>query len=185
MLTDAEMLDYGKPPPGWSPIHACGYEDGTFYRCMRGGTGYRGETIEEVKAAAWAHYKTEHDPPGMRVIGTGDADQTFAGVRHFFLSHTGQAENSAARAEARVVAWAWHDRRLALAGRVLAEVSIASERLYGGLNVGLPSSRAPLEIWPRCLTWTDEQVAEVEAWMQDRGQTMPTVLHDAEGENPC
>jgi len=35
--------------------------------------------------------------------------------------------------------------------------------------------KPPLEVWPRCLTWTDEQVAEVERWLVDGGE-MPAVL---------
>lgn len=30
--------------------------------------------------------------------------------------------------------------------------------------------------WPRCLTWSDEQVAEVERWLQDSTAEMPEVL---------
>lgn len=55
-------------------------------------------------------------------------------------------------------------------------LSLVSERLYGGLNVGLPSSRKPLDIRPRCLTWSDEQVAEVERWLADSAAEMPAVL---------
>jgi hypothetical protein len=50
-------------------------------------------------------------------------------------------------------AWAWYDRRLAL---------IDDD----------PASRH----WPRCLTWSDEQVAEVERWLADSTAEMPEAL---------
>jgi hypothetical protein len=34
----------------------------------------------------------------------------------------------------------------------------------------------PLDVWPRILTWTDEQVAEVETWLADSTAETPEVL---------
>ena len=79
--------------------------------------------------SAWTHYKTYSDPPGVRVIGTGDRDQAFDGLRHFFLSQTGQAENAAARTEARAAAW----RRYELALRDLARIGYQIFPLSGYL----------------------------------------------------
>lgn len=174
--TAIERLDYSKPPPGYEAeqdagdpeVGAWGGAWGTYLR--RGG-----ETIwesawlkerDDSLAAAWTHYKHEHDPPGMRVVGTGDRDQSFDGVRHFFLSHTGQAENAAARAEASAAAWAWHDRRHALAAKLDSDYRLeAPDDCESGASA-----------WPRCLTWTDEQVAEVERWLRDSTAEMPEVL---------
>lgn len=147
-----DWLDYSKPPPGWSPVVAMGFEDGTFYRSAPDSGphgGYRGETKLEVIAAAWAHFKVQHDPPGMRVIGTGDADQTFDGAKLFYLSHTNSEDNARARLAARVVAWARHDRRRAI-------VLDINEQTGGGLDVAAMLSRL--------LLWTDAECEEVERY---------------------
>lgn len=60
---------------------------------------------------------------------------------------------------ARAAAWTWHDRRHALADKLDAD----------NWQIGEDS------VWPRCLTWSDEQVAAVERWLADGGE-MPEVL---------
>lgn len=51
-------------------------------------------------------------------------------------------------AEARAAAWAWYERRLALACRHDVE---------SGALLDDP--------WPICLSWTDERMAAVEEWL--------------------
>jgi len=68
------------------------------------------------------------------------------------------------QAEARAAAWAWHDRRHALA-----------ERLRSGLGDRLGRCDG-LDFWPVILTWSDAQVAEVERWLVDSTAEMPEVL---------
>lgn len=38
------------------------------------------------------------------------------------------------------------------------------------------------ELWPRCLTWSDEQVAEVERWLADSTAEMPEVLRSVNSD---
>lgn len=86
-------LDYSKPPPGYR-VGRKGFslyaQDGEHVRIV---TRIASSTAEAL-AAAWAHYKAHNDPPGVRVIGTGERDQAFDGARRFYLSHAGQAENA-------------------------------------------------------------------------------------------
>lgn len=97
--TDVEMLDYSKPPTGYRVGHK-GFslysQDGDYVRIV---TRIASSTAEAL-AAAWARYKAERDPPGMTV-------QSFR-ARALGLPDP----------EARVAAWAWHDRRHALAARI-------------------------------------------------------------------
>ncbi len=39
-----------------------------------------------------------------------------------------------------------------------------------------PIERVSLDAWPRCLTWSNDQVAEVERWLLDSTAEMPKVL---------
>jgi len=121
---------------------------------------------EDALAAAWAHYKERHDPPGMAV-------HHISWWVDGYLEETGGDGES--HAAARVAAWAWHDRRLALAERV-------EDARFEELGVSASASdeaarplRAPS--WPRCLTWSDAQVAEVERWLVDATAELPEVLH--------
>ncbi len=97
-------------------------------------------------AATWDACKRLFDPLGVIRCGPLGLYVTFGPGLPRFLS--------------RSAAWAWHDRRHALA------VAVEQGEEYG---------HAPL--WPRCLTWTDEQVAEVERWLADSTAEMPEVLH--------
>lgn len=154
-------LDYSKPPPGMWVDEAVWNGEGQ--EPDRGPFSF-GESFEDgwlwfddfetALAAAWAHLRRHNDPPGMRVVGTGDRDQAFDGVRQFYLSSLDERENAARRASARNAAWTWHDRRLA----------------------ALSSAPHAARWWPLALTWSDEQVAEVERWLVDSTAEMPEVL---------
>ena len=68
--------------------------------------------------------------------------------------------------EARVAAWGWYERRLDL------------ESSDGALledHDGAPVPAAP--VWPRCLSWSDGQVAEVERWLAEGGDP-PALLRE-------
>lgn len=110
---------------------------------------------EAALAAVWAHYEREHDPPGMQVhawgYGRREAEQPWW-----------RARASANLAESRAAAWAWYWRRVALAD-ALAMITMSS-------SAGV---RTPF--WPRCLAWSDEQVAEVDHWIAEGGGA-PEVL---------
>ena len=163
-MPDIKRLDYSNPPPG--------------YLGGRSDAAYLGATPEESLAAAWAHYKERHDPPGMRVLRAtilqGFILQDVWGL--YLLDSVEHVIWCDSQVDARAAAWTGYDCRLALAARVLREVVTARERLYDGLNVGLPSTRTPLDVWPRCLTWSDAQVSEVERWLDGSTATTPEVL---------
>lgn len=100
----------------------------------------------------------------MRVIGTGDADQTFDGAKLFYLSHTNSEDNARARLAARVVAWARHDRRRAI-------ILDINDQTGGGLDVAAVLSKL--------LLWTDAECEEVERYAAlpfPRGVDMPQPL---------
>lgn len=173
-INDIERLDYSKPPPGytvdglwWShPVpprprhpHHIGPDDTRNVAKVAAADGL---------AAAWAHYKNRNDPPGLCITVdpfTGDDEYWFAadpapGVFAATMPG-GPAENEA---EARAAAWAWYDRRLALAERLRCALGDRLGRCDG------------LDFWPVILTWSDEQVAEVERWLVDSTAEMPEVL---------
>lgn len=149
-----ERLDDSKPPPGYSVDEQ---NDGWWWWV---GDPEDGNTVPlgielEALADAWAHYKARHDPPGMviaHIWGGGFAWGPRVDSNEVaFDEHGATADDDAARA----AAWAWYDRRLALAGRL------------GDLD-GVTN-------WPAALNWSDEQVAEVERWLVDLGD-LPEVL---------
>ena len=144
MTKETAWLDYTNPPNGYEINEQWWRAAATQQHRWWGTLGHTG--LE----SAWSHYKSYNDPPEMRVIGTGDLDQTFDGVRHFFLSRTGSAENAVARGEARAAAWAWYDRRRAIV------LDIDEQTCSGGKHLAAWMSAA--------LAWTDAECAEVEAY---------------------
>lgn len=96
--------------------------------------------------AAWDHYKAHNDPPHLH---PNDSSERMAAA---FLCPV---------AEWRAAAWAWHDHRHRMIDRGLA---------FRGVGW------ASLNPWPRCLTWTDKQVDDVEHWLWDSTAEMPAVL---------
>jgi hypothetical protein len=110
------------------------------------GTSNPGPQIDVILAAAWAHYKLRHDPPGL---------PSFSSAR--------VVEWYGSSAEARAAAWSWYERRLALLARL--EVAEAVMRTF-----------IVDDLWPVILTWSDDQVAEVERWLVDPTAEMPEVL---------
>lgn len=171
--TDVARLDYSKPPPGyevdqdlsnlkpkaplgkWAWLTGLGVEQGResawFYED-------RGMAID----ASWVDYKAHNDPPGMWVKYPDERGP---------LSSWGVegTEWPLGVGKARAAAWAWHDRRHALAAKmeIRADVAIAMARA-DGISWG--------DFWPHCLTWTNDQVAEVERWLLDSTAEMPEVL---------
>lgn len=135
--TTVERLDFSKPPPGYTiappPAHLRPASPGP-----------------ATLAAAWAHYKAHHDPPGGPESWVDNSDPLLADFER----------------EVRAAGWARYERRLALAGKVDTDY-----RLDGPGDAGDATSA-----WPRCLTWSNGQVAAVEHWLADAGAEMPEVL---------
>jgi len=162
MAEETERLDYSKRPPDSQIMQStmgCWHARifGSVTACQRTSAGAIGD--------AWAAWKVKNDPPGMRidwdaVTGHGfTVDTGAASIRENVVAGPpalgGSEAGERARATARAAAWTWHDRRLALSLRLGA--------LDGVTN------------WPAALTWSDEQVAEVERWLVDFA-VLPEVL---------
>ena len=164
--TAVARFDYSKPPPGYAVEHSRRTHDFGIR------VGWWWKNIERWVAGslgdAWVHYKGEHDPPGLR---TADGWWCFVDEDMLLAATEGVHHGYADRAAARAAAWAWHDRRLALASRLAQPEMLpkcprdpAAEAMFG------------TAVWPSCLTWSDEQVAEVERWLVDSTAEMPEVL---------
>ena len=169
-LSSVERLDFTKPPLGYevdtttftftapSVTAASGRE-----RCIANIDGTsKVSGRDQTLAAAWSHYKGEHDPPGMRVVlGVGlwgfDVFQTRG------LWDPSVRDGLWNKAASRAAAWSWYDRRLVL-----------WEKL--ALAEGVQRTFIADDVWPAILTWSDEQVAEVERWLVDSTAEMPEVL---------
>lgn len=142
-MSDVQRLDYSKPPPGYrveaDSLGIWGWE---------GGGGCFDSVVGEgdARASAWTHYKAHNDPPGLDVNawGFGRRGTDAAWWRPLF--------SDAALASSRAAAWAWYDRRLALAEQLSSKLGNRLGRCDG------------LVLWPVILTWSDEQAAEVERW---------------------
>jgi len=151
-MTPVPRLDYSKPPPGYSTWT---YKGATLYQAPNG---------EQIgpRSAAWAHYKAHNNPPGMRSDSYGYGQDTVA--QTWWVMHNLEADADAARA----AAWAWYDRRLVLADTIDAEA--ADVAASGDEVVDMDA------VWPRCLTWSDDQVSEVERRLVDSTAEMPEEL---------
>jgi hypothetical protein len=177
-----EMIDYSNPPPG----HTLEAD-----RDEHGDIEWDGLHETEVAAlsAAWAHYKAEHDPPGLLVdeLDPGWSfyvmmDSTRASLWSSSLPSPASYPVLAVggpfsgRPEARAAAWAWHDRRHALARDVADQL-------------GEPDSATAL--LSKMLPWTDAECEEVEAYAAlpfPRSIDMPAPLQRillAEGSRTC
>ena len=152
MTSVVERLNYAKEPPGyrvawgtqgpreWSfrspggtrlPRPADGCDDLAEFATQR-----------TALAAAWTHYKREHDLPGLEVERCGFGQRT--AEQPWWMTTDEGAEHAAA--------WAWHDRRHALAGRLTLQ-----------------------DAWPRCLRWTDAECDQVDRWIAD-GEEVPEFI---------
>lgn len=179
-------LDYSKPPPmyrideqdsewDWSCGDPVNPDDGNASFIT---------SEAEALAAAWSHYKGEHDPPGMVVHHVSWWPAA--------LSSQGPlGGDTTSHAFARAAAWAWYDRRLALADR-LDGGTFCPECHSQDAHVEPIDAKTTTQpwctecdvemgglfddLWPRCLTWSDEQASEVERWLVDSMAEMPEVL---------
>jgi len=196
-------LDFSKAPPGYDIGPDTGENAGGWFwvRGPQNGEGHRGDigrTEDDALAAAWAHHEARNDPPGcsiglvMRGQGVttrGDFVTDWGATSApSVTAYKGKAQRAGAYQEARAAAWAWYKRRLALAEAL--DVDRTARIMAVGRGIGhmepkgwvqavvavLPNGYfEAADPWPRCLTWTDEQVAEVERWLVDGGE-MPAVL---------
>lgn len=129
-------------------------------------------------------YKNENDPPGGKIVGHLDGwafgfpNQDKEAIGSYNMPH-----------EARAAAWAWYDRRRALAARVdsLLECEVCGNREpQTGYDAQPDAQPWCIEcdremvgfdnMWPDCLAWSDDQVAEVERWLVDSNAETPEVM---------
>lgn len=142
-MSDIARLDYSKLPTNYQLPSWVTAED---------------TDIAEVIKHAWRHFKAHNEPPGLEV--------TKDGLFGFEFHVVGGGRQSALSA-----AWAWYDRRLALADRLDG----VDPRLIEH-HPEVSTARLCKGWWPCCLTWSDDQVAEVERWLIDSTAEMPEVL---------
>lgn len=118
-------------------------------------------TESEALAAAWSRHKGLHDPPGLEVRWLGERARYGVFPQGRYEQHVAEARSPE---EALAAAWAWYDRRLALAGKLAVRGDFDAAR----------TGSCPW--WPHILTWSDEEVAAVERWLVDSTAEMPEVL---------
>lgn len=201
-------LDYSKPLPGY----VVRFEDSS----MANGDGpplwwwghpeYAASAGEEDDglAAAWSHYKREHDPPGMKLMRAREEAllwwsvwvTTSEGWRKISPNPQAWADGDSEdsdKADARAFAWAWHDSRLALAAKLDGGTFCPKCHSQDAYVEAIDDKTTTQpwctecdvemgglfdDIWPRCLTWSDEQISEIERWRADSTAEMPDVLRE-------
>lgn len=165
-MTEIQRLDYSEPPPGYerrvlgSSVQAplvsrptpLAHATVPLRESIRRGADFEWFATEaEGRTDAWSRYKAHNDPPGIEVDGGAFYPQGYTGYL--------QCDGSDARADA----WTWYDRRLVLAEK-LDHVEAPDE------------ARSVDEGASHMLTWSDDQVAEVERWLVDSTAELPEVL---------
>ena len=168
-MTPVQRLDYSRPPLGYL-VHDLN-DDGWWWRVDEPEDGCTSpyETEAETVAAAWAHYKAHNDPPGLSASEGIDIDDDWHGadlpwvvsydprlssdpdvqqaLRELSLSNVFWVECTGAlfgtEERARAAAWAWYDRRLAIAA-------------------GFDAIGSDPWPWPECLSWSDKQASTAE-----------------------
>lgn len=167
MTQETVWLDYTKPPPGFDPQ--------ALERSLRMTVLTAGVWGPCALAAAWAQHKREYDPPGMQVFvwpkeKASDPPTAWCvalrGKVHFaaFTEPEADACRPDAETEARASAWAWHDRRHAIAYDIYS-------RTCGGKALAVLMAAA--------IAWTEAECAEVEAYAAlpfPRSVDMPQAL---------
>lgn len=114
-------------------------------------------------AEAWSAYKSCHEPPGLLVEwfqGRGCGEWTISyGTGLVYNRRHDRREDG--RKDTLAIAWAWYDRRHQMIESILVH------RGRGWMN---------LARWPQCLAWSDEQVAQIERWLNDSAAETPEVF---------
>ena len=147
-------LDYSKPPPGFD----IAVLPSSLTKSVTTASVW---DDPNVLAAAWDYCRVYFDPPGAMNCGPLGLYVTFGPRLPRMLS--------------RSAAWAWYDRRHALVGQIVtvADLMSCGRAEFEG---DPPIEMIRFGMWPRCLAWSDEQVAEVEFWLRDSTAEMPEVL---------
>ena len=163
--TATMYLDYSKPPPGYVEDFARRVGDfGVAVGWWVNGRCYKTEA--KALAAAWAHYKAEHDPPGLtEIFGCGGlVDGGVVRGLKFRFGIASDEKFYPDRAAARAAAWAWHDRRHAIAVDI-------EEQTGGQVDAGALLSKI--------IAWTEAECTDVEAYAAlpfPRSVDMPAAL---------
>jgi len=176
-MTDIQRLDYSKPPPGYTV-------------CFEDSSGANGDgpplwwygaphylasmgSEAEALATAWAHYKAHNDPQGLTVMS----------FRACALGLPDPAAHDSA--------WAWYDRCLALWEKLHNGVWCPECHSDDAYCEAIDDTRCTQpwctecdvemgalfdDQWPAILTWSDDQISEVERWLADSTAEMPEVL---------
>lgn len=174
---DVQRFDRSKPPQGynvgwsthgtseWSFTSPAGAR---FPRPASGIDDLAGFASEaEAIAAAWAQHQERNDPPGMPVEYVRPTDPLWVAAHDGWWVYTTVVGGMLClfrrddEASARAAAWAWYWRRVALADALIC---------FDPRKV-----KWDPDVWPRCLAWSDEQVAAVERWLAEGGE-LPEVL---------
>lgn len=155
-MSDVARLDFTGSPPGYV-LASSNYAHRP---------GHDPALDEQNLSAAWAKYKAEHDPPGMRVV-LGVGVWGFDVQQRIGLWPVNVRDPLWREAKARGAAWRWYEARV---------------ELYNILRKLNP----PREFWPLILTWSDQQWIEVHTFIVEHadvimsgaadGLTFPTVL---------
>lgn len=143
-MADIARLDFSKPPPLFDPQ--------ILPQNLRLTIETAGAWGPNAIAAAWALTKERSNPPGMETREWPGPDKAWIWS---VLARPECRGVSGSQSAARAAAWAWYERRLALAERLAG---------FGDFEAARTGS---CPWWPASLFWSDEQVSTVERWMAD------------------
>lgn len=171
--------------------HACGEEDDEAATLAAAWASYKASNDPPGMSVAWEpDDPTDEHSDGEWLITTSILGPTL--VCQWLTKR--YDDKDASEAEARANAWVWYERRLALDTQLQDDV-IACPDCYSRdayvEAIDDTTSTQPwctecdLEMggifdaeshWPRCLTWADDQCADIENWLADETLEMPEVI---------
>lgn len=196
-----QRLDYSKPPPGYAV-----FKNGARWYWSGGTSTWDAANQYSALVAAWADYKAHNDPPGGPESAVDHSDLLLADFEREVRVAAWARYDRRLAVHARVADDPRHridfcgscgvenepqdDDECPACGSTSCLISTWGEqqadryRTSERYTANDPSIDDASPTWPAILSWSDDQVAEVECWLIDSTVERPAVLDGPDDDGP-